>query len=140
MLLKSVEHHILNLLFTPLVFECVHEPTVGYTTIAFNVTLPLNSYDASTIGNYVPCHNQVPAFPALDGRTADTSQGQKTALQLSRLTVVLDEKSISGGKGNGICFVSYLSPEFPHPCCVLTFLNVCVYVSDILKCKCYSGL
>lgn len=42
----------------------------------------------------------------LDPRTADTSKGQKTALQISRLTVVLDEKSISGGKGNGILFVS----------------------------------
>lgn len=79
---------------------------VGYAAIAFNVTAPLSSYDASTIGNYVPCYNQLPVFPDLDSRTADTSKGQKTCLQLSRLTVVLDEKSISGGKGNGICFVS----------------------------------
>ncbi|KAK9895140.1 PHP domain-like protein [Cystobasidium minutum MCA 4210] len=80
---------------------------LGYSTIAFNVTLPLNSYDPNTIANYVPCHSQLPAFPDLDTRTANTSNGAKTVLQLSRLTVVLDEKSVNGGgKGNGSCFTS----------------------------------
>lgn len=84
-----------------------HATTVGYSTIAFNVTLPSNAFDASTIGTYNPCYGHKPPFPELDTRTADTSKGQKTLLQLSRLTVVLDEKSISGGKGNGMLFVSY---------------------------------
>lgn len=68
--------------------------------------LPLNAYDANTIAEYNPCYNHRPVFPGLDPRTADTSKGQKTALQLSRLTVMLDEKSMSGGKGNGTLFVS----------------------------------
>lgn len=95
--------------------------TVGYSTIAFNVTLPLNSYDPNTIANYVPCHSQLPAFPDLDTRTANTSNGAKTVLQLSRLTVVLDEKSVNGGgKGNGSCFVSLCQPS-----------NKCVFPTSV---------
>jgi ribonuclease P/MRP protein subunit RPP1 len=79
--------------------------TVGYSTIAFNTVVPINGFDSATISGYNPCYDHQPVFPELGTRNADTSKGQQAVLQLSRLTVMLDERSMNGGKGNGIMFV-----------------------------------
>jgi ribonuclease P/MRP protein subunit RPP1 len=80
---------------------------VGYSTIAFNVVLQPGTYDSNTVASYNPCFNAHPVFPELDSRTVDPNSGVQGILQLSRITVMLDENSISGGKGNGSMFVSY---------------------------------
>lgn len=87
----------------------VNEP-VGYSTIAYNVTIPPKAFDSHTIADANPCYRAAPPFPDLDPRTA--GEGKKTVLQLSRVTVVLDETGLSGGKGNGSMFVRlcHLSP------------------------------
>lgn len=79
---------------------------VGYSTIAFNVVLPPGTFNVSTVAALNPCFLAKPLFPELDPRTADTGKAKKTVLQLSRLTVLLDESSLNGGKGNGSLFVS----------------------------------
>ena len=64
------------------------------------------AFDVNTVAGLNPCYNAQPVFPDLDPRTANSAEGKKTALQLSRLTVALDEGSVGGGKGNGSMFVS----------------------------------
>ena len=85
---------------------------VGYKTIAYNVILPLGNFELQTVSDLNPCGRFAQSlFPELDSRTASTSTNSKdganhkTLLQLSRLTVTLDEHCISGGKGNGSLFV-----------------------------------
>lgn len=79
---------------------------LNYSVIAFNVFLPLDCYSSLNLKALNPCYNFKPPFPEVDPRlqsSAVTNEGK--VLQLSRLTIVLDEKCV-GGKGNGAAFVS----------------------------------
>ena len=93
---------------------------VGYSTVAYNVVLPIGAFDISTVAELNPCYRAQPVFPELDSRRASSSSsstGQRRALQLSRLTVLLDENSVGGAKGNGAMFVrSALTLEFGCVC------------------------
>ena len=76
--------------------------TVGYSTIAFNLVLPTTGVDVKSLPDINPCHGAKPVFPDIDSR--DNTSTPST-LQLSRVTITLDETSIAGGKGNGSLFV-----------------------------------
>lgn len=80
---------------------------VGYSTIAFNLVLPTTGFDVKSLPDINPCHGAKPVFPDIDSR--DNTSTPST-LQLSRVTITLDETSIAGGKGNGSLFVR----KIPH--------------------------
>ncbi|PLW16804.1 hypothetical protein PCANC_05364 [Puccinia coronata f. sp. avenae] len=71
---------------------------LGYSVIAFNLIIP-QSLDPLLLGPHFPFSGDAPPFPDLDPRTADNTSGSKTVLQLSRLTMVLDEHVAGNGKG-----------------------------------------
>lgn len=76
---------------------------VGYATCAFNLIIPATTpFPAQTIKQFNPCFNFKPPFPELDtrsskgkGRELDSSK----ILQLSRLTLTLDEATVKSGGG-----------------------------------------
>lgn len=78
----------------------VSSVAVGYTVIAFNLTIP-QTIDPLLLAPYFPFPITEPPFPDLDPRTAseDRQREGKTVLQLSRLTMVMDAKVVGGGKG-----------------------------------------
>lgn len=91
--------------------SCDVRNVVGYQTIAYNVLLPLGNFDLQAVSDLNPCgRNAQPVFPDLDSRRSfkdgKSTSTSRTTLQLSRLTVTLDEHCLSGGKGNGMLFVS----------------------------------
>lgn len=52
---------------------------VGYSTIAFNLVLPPNTYVANTIATLNPCYAQQPPFPKLDARTSASSSSSSSS-------------------------------------------------------------
>lgn len=89
--------------------------TVGYSVVAFNLIIP-QSLDPLLLLPHFPFNGDAPPFPELDPRTADATLDTKTVLQLSRLTMVMDEHVAGNGKGV-FGFVSSLSLSLPffHP-------------------------
>ncbi|EGG04098.1 uncharacterized protein MELLADRAFT_117154 [Melampsora larici-populina 98AG31] len=74
---------------------------LGYSVIAFNLIIPQN-LDPILLSSYFPFHSNEPPFPDLDPRTSTKvfkNGYHHTVLQLSRLTMVMDESVASGGKG-----------------------------------------
>ncbi|KAG0143562.1 hypothetical protein CROQUDRAFT_48671 [Cronartium quercuum f. sp. fusiforme G11] len=74
---------------------------LGYSVIAFNLIIPQN-FDPLLLQAHFPFASTQPPFPDLDPRTAPgVSQNGygRTILQLSRLTMVMDETVAGGGKG-----------------------------------------
>ncbi|CAH7665963.1 RNase P subunit p30-domain-containing protein [Phakopsora pachyrhizi] len=84
---------------------------LGYRVIAFNLIVP-QSLDPSSLSAHFPFRADEPPFPDLDprrtdssGRPGDDDHGNGTieyggkVLQLSRLTMVIDEDVCGGGKG-----------------------------------------
>lgn len=78
-----------------------HFCPVGYSVIAFNLIVPQN-LDPTLFQSHFPFEPTQPPFPDLDPRTAPgviRNGYAKTILQLSRLTMVMDETVAGGGKG-----------------------------------------
>ncbi|MBW0496496.1 hypothetical protein O181_036211 [Austropuccinia psidii MF-1] len=74
---------------------------LGYSVIAFNLIIP-QSLDPLLLAPHFPFPDDQPPFADLDPRTCSNSNSNhfdKTILQLSRLTLVMDEKGPSGAKG-----------------------------------------
>jgi len=71
---------------------------LGYSVVAFNLIIP-QSLDPLLLLPHFPFNGDAPPFPELDPRTADPTHDTKTVLQLSRLTMVMDEQVAGSGKG-----------------------------------------
>lgn len=74
---------------------------LGYSVIAFNLTIPQN-LDPLLLAPHWPFTSDHPPFPDLDPRTCSIPKKnnyENTILQLSRLTMVIDENVVGGGKG-----------------------------------------
>ncbi|KAH9450246.1 hypothetical protein Pst134EA_026953 [Puccinia striiformis f. sp. tritici] len=72
---------------------------LGYSVIAFNLVIP-QSLDPLLLAPYFPFPSHAPPFPELDPRTVNPNNtNSKTVLQLSRLTMVMDELIAGSGKG-----------------------------------------
>ncbi|KAH9816376.1 RNase P subunit p30-domain-containing protein [Melampsora americana] len=74
---------------------------LGYSIIAFNLIIPQN-FDPILLQSHFPFNSHEPPFPDLDPRTSTNviKNGYgNTILQLSRLTMVMDESVAAGGKG-----------------------------------------
>jgi ribonuclease P/MRP protein subunit RPP1 len=78
---------------------------VDYAVAALDLYLPLNAFSPAILKSHQPCPGLKPPLPDLDARTPTA---KKRILQLSRLTVAIDEKSISGSS-NSVCFVGLRS-------------------------------
>ncbi|OAV96718.1 hypothetical protein PTTG_07674 [Puccinia triticina 1-1 BBBD Race 1] len=71
---------------------------LGYSVVAFNLVVP-QSLDPLLLLPHFPFPGDAPPFPELDPRTASANGSTKTVLQLSRLTMVMDEHVAGSGKG-----------------------------------------
>lgn len=84
--------------------------TVGYSVVAYNLVLPPNTFDPTTVKLFNPCKEGRPSFPEVDPRFSKR-RDREGVLQLSRMTVTFDETCITG-QGNGRCFVRALSLRY----------------------------
>ncbi|EFP87051.1 uncharacterized protein PGTG_13270 [Puccinia graminis f. sp. tritici CRL 75-36-700-3] len=71
---------------------------LGYSVVAFNLVIP-QSLDPLQLQPHFPFPSDAPPFPDLDPRTVESDGSTKTVLQLSRLTMVMDEHVAGNAKG-----------------------------------------
>lgn len=82
---------------------------MGYSTCAFNLVIPpTQPFPANLIKSYNPCYGFKPPSPLFDPRNSKgkaRASDEPEILQLSRLTLTLDEATVKAGGGGIVrCF------------------------------------
>lgn len=101
---------------------------MGYSTLAFNLTLPPGTPFASqAVRQCNPCYEHRPPFPAL------SHQQPGGLLQLSRLTLTLDEATVKSG-GGGL-----VRPFFP-PSFKIASKSLTLWIRQIQMRRCLQPM
>ncbi|GAA96250.1 uncharacterized protein L969DRAFT_42450 [Mixia osmundae IAM 14324] len=111
---------------------------LSYDAVAFNSYVPVGALASPSqlpSLNALGIKGLVAPFPDLDIRHSSSVATQRL-LQLSRVTIAVDEQSISGGKGNGLFFTSANASALAsfdivaaHPLDGASFTYVCLSLS-----------